>query len=464
MVFAVAAGLLVSVLTVLENRVKWIASFCALFGQGCRQTESYTLFSVPVSWWGVLYYLFTGVLIFYAKPLVFWAVMAGFGVELTFLWVLASMRIFCIFCLLNGMIMALLFALSMDTDRIWETISVVSLFFIGSQYLLRRENRLEAPASLQDETARPAAKVGDDAITVAELERPVANRIYDLEKEIYAIKQRRLDEIITNRVLQKEAERKGSTVEQLIASALSNQEEIGNGEIHGYYQENVQHLGGWKGTQEELRGRIREFLKERRAQEILLEYIDSLKEQHQVDVFLKKPSLPLTGVNVENSPTLGPSDAPVVVVEFSDYLCPACRSEHEVTGRIKKAYEGKLWWVFKDFPLDMHEGAKEMAQAARCAGEQGKFWEYQDLMFSCDGRPDTDQFRAYARELNLDVDQFARSLETGKHLPFVEADIRSAREAGVSATPTFLINGKKVAGTVPFEEFEKLIDESLTNS
>lgn len=458
----VAAGLVVAVLTVLEDRIRWLASFCGYFGEGCKKTESYTLFTIPVSWWGVAYYLLLAGLIGRAEPLVFLAVMAGSGFELTFLWILASRNIFCIFCLLNGVIMALLFFLTYDPERSWEAISMVLLFFMVSQYLLRRENRLGATSSTRDEVARPVAKVGQEAITVAEVERPISGRIYNLEKEIYRLKRKRLNEIIHNRLLSKEAERRGVPVETLIDWVLKGQPGSGDPEIRGYYSENAKGLNEWSGTQEELRARIREFLKERGMQHRLMEYVKSLKERHEVDVFLRKPWLPLTRVSVENSPTLGPSDAPVVVVEFSDYLCPACRAGHEVTARIRKSSEGKLWWVFKDFPLDMHRGAKEMAQAARCAGEQGKFWEYQDLMFSSDGRPDLDQLKSYARDLDLDVERFARSLESWKHLPFVEADIQGAREAGVVAVPTFIINGKKLVGAVSFEEFKRRIDECMS--
>ncbi len=86
---------------------------------------------------------------------------------------------------------------------------------------------------------------------------------------------------------------------------------------------------------------------------------------------------------------MGPADALVVVVEFSDYLCPGCRKGYEITKTIRDKYRDRIRWVFKDFPLDRHEGADKMAEAAHCANDQGKFWQYQDLLFSSENTPDS---------------------------------------------------------------------------
>ena len=111
--------------------------------------------------------------------------------------------------------------------------------------------------------------------------------------------------------------------------------------------------------------------------------------------------------------------------------------------------------------MDFHKGAKDLAQAAHCAGEQNRFWEFQDLLFESREMPDLSQLKAYAARLGLDVDRFVVCYESGKYASKVEADIAAARESGVNSTPTFVINGKLHPGGLSFEDFSKVIDDAL---
>lgn len=455
------AGLLIAGLSILETRVKWIASFCAFFGEGCRRTADFTLFRLPVSWWGVTYYLFLALAVYWAKPLVFWAVMAGFGFELTFVWIMASTRALCIFCLLNAFTMSSLFLLAFDRSRIWQAISVVLLFFISSKYLLARENRLETSTRPENKELSVIAKIDGQVVTAEHLERPLAHRIYDLETDIHQLKRKRLDEIIDNALLQKDAEQKGLSVQQLIDSILARQEGVTDEEIEAHYEKNQRRRERWTGSEEEFRNRMKAFLQKRKAQEAVKDYASSLRDRFDVEVFLEEPPLPFTNVSPENSPVLGEADAPVKIIEFSDYLCPDCRAEHSVVNRIKEIYGEKIQWVFKDFPLEMHNGAKKLAEAARCAGDQGKYWEYQDLLFGAEEKPDLEQLINYAERLGLETEQFGQCLENGAHLPEVEENVESGKEAGVNSTPTFIINGRLKSGTPSVEEFKQMIDEEL---
>jgi protein-disulfide isomerase len=160
------------------------------------------------------------------------------------------------------------------------------------------------------------------------------------------------------------------------------------------------------------------------------------------------------------NPALGPQDAPVTVVEFSDYLCPFCRRSRAMVSRIKKDYAGRIRWVYMDFPLEMHQGAKQLAQAARCARDQGKFWEFQELLLASEENPGLERLKEFGRWLRLDADRLSRCLAGDRHLDEIDKDIKYGTEAGVSATPTFLVNGKrKVAPT--YDELREAIDEEL---
>lgn len=176
---------------------------------------------------------------------------------------------------------------------------------------------------------------------------------------------------------------------------------------------------------------------------------------------LKGPSLPRTKVRIDDDPSWGPSNAPVTVVEFSDYECPACREAHRTVQRLKDIYAGKIRWVFKDFPLSKHKMAEKAAEAARCAGDQGKFWEYQDILFSSKEGPDTDHLVGYARGIGLDENKFGACLNGGKHREDVIRSHNEGRDAGVGATPSFIINGMLITGAAPLDHFKQIIDDEL---
>jgi len=120
----------------------------------------------------------------------------------------------------------------------------------------------------------------------------------------------------------------------------------------------------------------------------------------------------------------------VTVIEFSDYLCPACRKAHEVTAKVKEIYRDRIRWVFKDLPLRMHKWADKAAEAAHCAGEQGKFWEYQDIFIWQPRRARPSRLKQYAGELGLQVDQFGECLDSEKYKSAVEGDVDTARRQG----------------------------------
>jgi protein-disulfide isomerase len=129
--------------------------------------------------------------------------------------------------------------------------------------------------------------------------------------------------------------------------------------------------------------------------------------------------------------------------------------------KIRDKFHGKIRWIFKDFPLDRHKHARYLAQAARCAADQDRFWDFQDLMYGLDKDPDPNLMKQEAESLGLDSVRFSDCLESGKKLSFVEKDKQEGKEAGVSSTPTFVINGRLRPGYITFEMFSDLIQGEL---
>lgn len=163
-----------------------------------------------------------------------------------------------------------------------------------------------------------------------------------------------------------------------------------------------------------------------------------------------------------DDPSIGPESAKVTIIEAGCFGCPFTRQAVPVVKQILSHYGNRIRFVYKDFPMSSaHPGAQEAAEASHCAHEQGKYWEYHDLLFENLGRTSFEDLVGFARELDLDTDQFSECLESREYKPKVDADFREAFDIGVYGTPTFFINDQVVVGPKTFNEFKQIIDSEL---
>lgn len=167
-------------------------------------------------------------------------------------------------------------------------------------------------------------------------------------------------------------------------------------------------------------------------------------------------------IPTEGYPSLGPEDAPIVIVEFSDFQCPFCRRFHDETYQdLLNAYPGQIRFVYRNLPLEsIHPDAMPAAVASLCANDQNAYWDYHGKLFSSDvlGR---ETYIQYATDLNLDVEEFTACLDSGKHDAFIQQDMDFALNLGVQSTPTFFINGLAIVGAQPLSSFQQIIDMEL---
>lgn len=164
------------------------------------------------------------------------------------------------------------------------------------------------------------------------------------------------------------------------------------------------------------------------------------------------------GVSADE-PAWGPADARIVIIEYSDFQCPYCKMFMENTyARLRQMYSDQVRFIYRDFPLDsIHPRARPAAEAAQCAHEQGKFWEYHDLLFANQQALETSDLKRYAQQLGLDMDQFNTCVDTRKYQASVEADVQAGLRQNVTGTPTFFINGQALVGAQPLEAFQAVI-------
>jgi protein-disulfide isomerase len=209
------------------------------------------------------------------------------------------------------------------------------------------------------------------------------------------------------------------------------------------------------------------ILNELRQIRILLER----QQQKQPQTALTAPAaVPEKAIISAGGYSLGQNDAPLTLVEFADYQCPYCKQFHAtVFDRLKKNYidTGKLRFVSRDLPLDMHPDAFRAAQAARCAGDQSNFWQMRELLIAHADNLAAEAVVTYARQLDLDLERFRSCLDSGKYLPSIREDMADAGSAGIYGTPTFVlgrtsgssVEGMKIVGAQPYESFEKMLTE-----
>lgn len=169
-------------------------------------------------------------------------------------------------------------------------------------------------------------------------------------------------------------------------------------------------------------------------------------------------------IPIANNPTRGPADAPVTIVEFSDFRCGFCgRFARETLQPLLASYPDDVQFVYRDFVIFGQE-SYEAALASECAHDQDKFWEYHNILFDNQQNMGREQFISFAEETGMDVDTFTTCFDNETHRDDIIADVSYAQDLGLTGTPTFFINGRVVSGAQPLDFFKRMIDEELASA
>jgi protein-disulfide isomerase len=213
---------------------------------------------------------------------------------------------------------------------------------------------------------------------------------------------------------------------------------------------------------EEVKPQILQQLKQAKLQQARENYLAQLRQQAKVAIYLSPPRVK---VGYDPARVKGNPNAPVTIVEFADFQCPFCGRIEPTLNELLNKYDGKVRLAYRDFPLSpIHPYAQKAAEASRCAGEQGKFGDYHDLLFANQAKLDNPSLLQYARSLKLDEKKFEDCLSSGQYAAAVAKDLEEGKQAGISGTPAFFINGIALSGAVPPQSFTALIDDELTRT
>ena len=334
---------------------------------------------------------------------------------------------------------------------------LAALACAGFTPLLSGQSASIAPAP------QPLAMLDGQTITEAMLPSGEQVQLQRMQVQVYGVEMRALHAVVDQKLLNDEAKRRGISVENLLRTEVDAKvAEPSDSQVSAYYQAShaamTQPLG-------QIKDKIREGMRNVEIQKARTIYIQGLWQQAvsggQLALLLTPPILNLP---VDPARVRGDAKAPVTIVEFSDFTCPFCRLAEPTVNQILAKYPGKVKLAYRDFPLrDLHPRAELAAEASRCAGAQGKYWEYHDVLFASQTQGIDDLIQD-ARSLHLDAGAFQACLSSGQFKPAVDQDVQLGNRGGVMGTPGFFVNGVFMSGAQPLEEFEKIINAQLAAS
>ena len=312
----------------------------------------------------------------------------------------------------------------------------------------------QAPASADDPAV---AKIGDEVITASELETLTGSSLVSLRQQIYETQVSKLEAEIYKRLVLKAAAAEGMTEGEYLRSRIDEMAgEPDEGEIVKLMSQYRSQLAQ---DDVQARAQVVQALTQREKQQRSQELRQVLSAEAGVEILLEPPRVEVAVA--DGTPFRGPADAPIVLVEYTDFQCPFCTRIQPTLDEVMKRYDGKIRHVFKQLPLPMHKEAQLAGAASLCAQDQGKFWEYHDWLFANQRTLSRESMVAQPGVLGMDAEVFTACLDQGKYLATVRADMAEANSFGITGTPGFLINGRVLTGAQPIEDFEAIIDQEL---
>jgi protein-disulfide isomerase len=309
----------------------------------------------------------------------------------------------------------------------------------------------------------PVAVIDGEPISAEEFDRVLGAKAAQLEEQLYNLKREELDNLISQKLLAREAAKRNLSVSALLDHEVTSK--IGlvtEHEIDAFYQVNKSSFQGDEAT---ARPQIRAFLQQQKLNAGRSLYLKSLRSAAKITIRLQPPETARVQVSIDGAPLRGLPTAPVTIVEFSDFHCPFCKRVISTLAQLESQYGEKMKLVFRDFPIEsLHPGASKSHEAARCANDQGKFWEYHDMLFTHSPKLAPDDLKRYAGQVGLDAAKFETCLSSGTHSAAVQKDLEEGKRLGITGTPAFFINGRPLSGAQPLDAFARVIDEELARA
>jgi protein-disulfide isomerase len=297
--------------------------------------------------------------------------------------------------------------------------------------------------------------VNGDKITRGELQQKNGGRLLQPSQDLYQAEQRALDELVGQRLLEIEAQRQNLTVDELVKRDITSKvQDPTEEQLRVVYE--VSNAGNQ--PFESVRDKLRDYVRSARTARAQVAYMEALRTKSDVLILLAPPR---TEVAAGDAPRSGRANAPVQLVEFADYECAYCIKVQPTLQKLLDEFGGRVSLVFKNLPLPMHSHAQKAAEAALCAAAQNEFWGYHDRLFSAT-QLDVPALKQFASELKLDNTRFNLCLDSGAQATAVQKDAAEAQKLGISATPSFFLNGRFFTGAIEYNNLRDMVQQELS--
>lgn len=320
---------------------------------------------------------------------------------------------------------------------------------------------LADPATPSLAPATVIATVAGRPITAGSLAERLKPIVYKLRLNNYTLAKQATDVVINDLLLLAEANKRGVAPEEIIRKEISDKlRRPTEADVVKFYEANKERINGELAS---VRAQIADYLEETERKRLEKELSDRLRNGANVRMLIAIPALPVQSISVDDDPSRGAANAPVTIVEFTDFQCPSCAAMQPLLDEVLKTYGDKVRLVVRDFPLNMHPEARKAAEAANAAHAQGKFFEYVNLLLKRQKQLDVPSLKKYASELGLDRAKFDAALDSGKYAAEVKHDISDGEMYGVDSTPAVFINGVALT-EMSIEALRAAIDRSLAKA
>ena len=306
---------------------------------------------------------------------------------------------------------------------------------------------------------RPAATVDGTPITMDEVDKAGANQLSKIRQQEFQVRSDVLSNLIQEKLIAKEAAARKVSPEELMKTevdaktAAPTQDEIAQ-----FYDKMKARMGGK--SLDEVKGDIEKQLKMQKSQERRGQFLNELSAKNEVKILLDPPRATVT--LRPTAPIVGPANAPITIVEWSDYQCPFCKRAHPTVEQVLKEYKDQVRFTYLDYPLPFHQLAMPAAIAVHCAEDQGKFWEYHKNLFEAAGDLSPADLTKRAADIGLDGPKFQACTDAKSHESLIKTNSDDGAALGVTGTPAFFINGRMLVGAQPIDAFRELINDELS--
>jgi protein-disulfide isomerase len=316
--------------------------------------------------------------------------------------------------------------------------------------------------------SKPVAVVNGESITEADVQKAAAPELEKLdlkEKQFMATLGRdrkgavedALEEVVNRKLLELEGKKRSVSVDELLKQEVESKVVVPSEEtVRKFYDDNKAVING---SFIETALEIRNYLMKRSQEAAFTALISRLRKDYGYKSLLEPDR---AKVEVAGHPSKGSANAPVTIVEFSDFECPYCSGLLPTLKRVEDTYKDKIRIVYRQFPLNnIHPNAQKAAEASLCANEQDKFWQLHDAMFADQRNLTVNDLKAKASAVSMNAATFATCLDSGKHAAAVRSSLEEGNRLGVDGTPALFVNGRYLGGNQPYDAIAKVIEDEL---